>query len=89
MEWENLFAFITGRGYNVEKMRILRGNVHLEGIFPRNYRVYGKDGFEMREDIKGFIEYLEKEKGASENTCVSYRRDLVQMTGFLEEMGIT
>ena len=61
----------------------------MEGIFPRNYRVYGKDGFEMREDIKGFIEYLEKEKGASENTCVSYRRDLLQMAGFLEEMGIT
>ena len=88
MEWEILFAFITSRGYNVEKMRILRGNVHLEGIFPRDYRVYGKDGFEMKEDIKEFIEYLEKEKGASENTCVSYRRDLVQMTGFLEEMGI-
>lgn len=43
----------------------------------------------MKEEIKQFIEYLEKEKGASENTRVSYRRDLVQMAAFLEEMGIT
>ena len=43
----------------------------------------------MKEDIKKFVEYLEKEKGASENTRVSYRRDLMQMAAYLEEMGIT
>lgn len=43
----------------------------------------------MKAEIKSFIEYLEKEKGASENTCVAYRRDLLQMAAYLEEMGIT
>lgn len=43
----------------------------------------------MKEDINSFAEYLEKEKGASENTRVSYRRDLMQMVSFLEDMGIT
>ena len=43
----------------------------------------------MKEDIKQFIAYLETEKGASANTCVSYRRDLMQMTAYFEEMGIT
>ncbi len=42
----------------------------------------------MREDIAGFIGYLQKEKNASENTWVSYRRDLLQMAAFLEEAGI-
>ena len=43
----------------------------------------------MKEDIKKFVEYLEKEKGASKNTRVSYQRDLMQMAAYLEEMGIT
>ena len=33
----------------------------------------------MKEEIKSFIEYLKTEKGASENTRVSYRRDLPQL----------
>ena len=43
----------------------------------------------MKEEISKFIEYLEEEKGASENTRVSYRRDLLQMAAYLETMGIT
>lgn len=43
----------------------------------------------MKEEIKSFIEYLDKEKGASENTQVSYRRDLLQLVSYLEEIGIT
>lgn len=42
----------------------------------------------MKEDIKSFIEYLETEKGASENTRVSYRRDLLQLASYMEEMGV-
>ncbi len=42
----------------------------------------------MKEEIQGFIKYLEIEKGASENTRVSYRRDLMQLAGYLEAMGI-
>lgn len=42
----------------------------------------------MKEEIARFIDYLQEEKGASENTKVSYRRDLLQMTAFLEEAGI-
>ena len=49
----------------------------------------GIRGIEMKEDIKKFVEYLEKEKGASKNTRVSYQRDLMQMAAYLEEMGIT
>lgn len=48
----------------------------------------GIRGTEMKEDINNFAEYLEKEKGASENTRVSYQRDLKQMALFFEEMGI-
>ena len=43
----------------------------------------------MKEEIKSFVEYLEKEKGASENTRLSYGRDLVQMAAYLETIGIT
>ena len=43
----------------------------------------------MKEEIKNFIGYLETEKGASENTRISYRRDLLQLAAYLEEMGIT
>ena len=43
----------------------------------------------MKTEINSFIEYLEKEKGSSENTRVSYRRDLMQMAAYLEEMGVT
>ncbi|MCI8510563.1 MAG: tyrosine recombinase [Lachnospiraceae bacterium] len=42
----------------------------------------------MKEEIVNFTEYLRTEKGASENTCVSYQRDLLQMAAFLEKMGI-
>ena len=43
---------------------------------------------EMKEEIRRFAEYLEAEKHASENTRVSYQRDLMQMAAFLEGMGI-
>ena len=43
---------------------------------------------EMKEEIRRFAEYLETEKHASENTRVSYQRDLMQMAAFLEGMGI-
>ena len=43
----------------------------------------------MRAEIDSFIRYLEIEKGASQNTLLSYNRDLRQMIGFFEERGIT
>ncbi len=43
----------------------------------------------MKAEIKNFIEYLKTEKGASENTRLSYGRDLNQMVNYLESMGIT
>ena len=43
----------------------------------------------MKEEIAKFIVYLETEKGASENTKVSYRRDLMQMASYLEALGVT
>lgn len=43
----------------------------------------------MKDEIRNFVEYLEKEKGASENTRVSYQRDLLQMAAYLDGMGIT
>lgn len=49
----------------------------------------GQAEIEMKEEIKGFVEYLEKEKGASENTRLSYGRDLAQMAAYLETVGIT
>lgn len=43
----------------------------------------------MRAEIDSFMRYLEIEKGASQNTLLSYNRDLRQMIGFFEERGIT
>lgn len=51
-------------------------------------KVQGDTKTEMKAEIGSFIEYLEKEKGASENTRVSYRRDLMQMAAYLETLGI-
>lgn len=42
----------------------------------------------MEREINRFIEYLAKEKGASRNTQVSYRRDLEQLEEYLMENGI-
>ena len=39
----------------------------------------------MEREINRFIEYLAKEKGASRNTQVSYRRDLEQLEEYLME----
>ena len=42
----------------------------------------------MKDRIRKFIDYLESEKHASGNTRISYQRDLLQMTDFLEDLGI-
>jgi len=43
----------------------------------------------MITEIGCFITYLEKTKHASQNTIVSYRRDLLQLAAYLEGLGIT
>lgn len=43
----------------------------------------------MIPDIRQFVTYLEHEKKASQNTVVSYQRDLVQLADYLERQGIT
>lgn len=43
----------------------------------------------MTAEIKGFVEYLEQVKEASNNTVISYQRDLNQLASFLETKGIT
>ena len=55
-------------------------------VYERRSRGIGQS--EMKEEIRRFAEYLEAEKHASENTRVSYQRDLMQMAAFLEGMGI-
>lgn len=42
----------------------------------------------MRGEIDRFEKYLREIKKASENTVQSYRRDLIQMAGYLEKKGI-
>lgn len=42
----------------------------------------------MKEQIEAFIEFMYKQKGASENTRLSYKRDLLKMQQYLEEKGI-
>ncbi len=39
----------------------------------------------MREDIDKFLNYLEVERGFSQNTIVAYRNDLYQLASFTEE----
>lgn len=43
----------------------------------------------MDEKIDGFVLYLIEVKKASQNTVMSYRRDLIKFNKFMEEMGIT
>ena len=43
----------------------------------------------MTAEIKGFVEYLKTVKEASNNTVISYQRDLNQLTAYLEGKGIT
>ena len=52
-------------------------------------RFRGIQRTDMKAEIERFVEYLKVEKGASENTRVSYKRDLMQMIAYLETMGIT
>jgi len=42
----------------------------------------------MKEQIEAFIEFMYKQKGASENTRLSYKRDLLKLQQYLQEMGI-
>ncbi len=43
----------------------------------------------MKEEVDRFIDYLKTEKESSENTVISYRRDLYKLTDFLAAKGIT
>ena len=43
----------------------------------------------MLSDITNFAEYLREVKKTSKNTELSYRRDLMQLSAYLEEQGIT
>lgn len=43
----------------------------------------------METEIKGFMEYLAQKRHASNNTQMSYGRDLSQMAEYLEEQGVT
>lgn len=52
-------------------------------LFDEGFRVHI-----MGAEIAAFIDYIEHEKKASKNTVVSYRRDLMQMTAYLETQGI-
>ena len=43
---------------------------------------------EMRQDVAAFIKYLKEKKQISENTAVSYERDLKKLSHFLETQGL-
>ena len=43
----------------------------------------------MNQDIHNFIQYLHQEKQASENTEVSYERDLKKMILYLTAHGVS
>lgn len=49
----------------------------------------GRGKKQMREEIEAFINYLEHVKKMSNNTVMSYHRDLLQMESFFKEKGIT
>lgn len=56
------------------------------GIFARRKAV--RTGKMMNQDIQQFIQYLHEEKKTSENTEVSYERDLKKMSAYLNRRGI-
>ena len=43
----------------------------------------------MKQEIDLFIAYLQNEKKTSENTRLSYQRDLKKLAGFLEQEAVT
>ena len=40
-------------------------------------------------DIRGFLDYLEKEKKSSENTLMAYKRDIMAFEKYLSQHGVT
>lgn len=49
----------------------------------------GKGNFWMNSHIEAFIEYLHNTKGTSNNTEMSYRRDLNKVASFMSQKGIS
>ena len=49
---------------------------------------YKEGHFGMEEQILAFVTYLHNVKNTSQNTEVSYQRDLRKLSAFLEERGI-
>lgn len=43
----------------------------------------------MKDEIKQYIQYLQKQKHASQNTILSYQRDLLKLAGYLEMNEVT
>lgn len=43
----------------------------------------------MKQELSGFIKYLKEIKHTSENTVISYERDLKKLVAFLNSQGIT
>ncbi len=42
----------------------------------------------MKESIQAFVGYLDTEKNASHNTCISYERDLKKLKEYLQQQGV-
>lgn len=74
---KNPFDFIEKSLYNGSQRFLEHRNLRNKGLRS------------MLSDIKCFMDYLRNEKKASENTVVSYHRDLQQMAAYLRESGIT
>ena len=53
-----------------------------------NFRFYVWDGEMVRKSIEAYVVYLDDVKKTSQNTKMSYQRDLNKMYNFFEEKGI-
>ena len=72
---------------------IIIGNIPRNEVFFRLERVYierkeSGQVMSMNQDIHNFIQYLHQEKQTSENTEVSYERDLKKMILYLTAHGV-
>lgn len=85
-----MFDFMEKCGYNVKESSISNRFLQKAGAGKPAGILEGlrKVITGMDTEIQGFIDYLEHIKRASNNTVVSYRRDLLQLEHYLEGQGI-
>ena len=88
-----MFDFFNQSDYNINYPKLciyFKKKVRLKNITFCGYSCRNRIGELnlMKDEIENFISYLHRVRKTSQNTEVSYRRDLQKMSGYFERQGI-